>query len=360
MSGKNKFGFASLETKSSEVPRRRSPGPMGAAVRDAAESLEEATEAKIEARRRNAEDARRWREAEEGGLVLVRIALDEIVADDLPRDRLELDQVAASDEMEELKASIRSRGQREPVEVYPVPGGYGLRKGWRRWTALRQLHAETGDPSFGTVVARVAPGRGGRIDDYVDMVEENVIRQDLSFAEMAQLAMTAAADARSGEDDATAMVGRLYASLHKMKRSYIRSFVHLLKALGPDLRFPRAVSRNLGVEVARLLQVGSADVDGLRTELATAEDEAAQARILAAFVDRASVAGQGSRSRERPSPSSGKFEFQLGGTKLTARRGECRIVADRDFTAIPRADLERALKAFETALADANPRLRQL
>ena len=358
MSSKNKFGIAPLETKSGE-PRRRSPGPMGAAVRDAAESLEEATEVKIEARRRNAEDARRWREAEEGGLVLVRIALDEIVADDLPRDRLELDQVAASDEMEELKASIRSRGQREPVEVYPAPGGYGLRKGWRRWTALRQLHAETGDARFGTVVARVAPGRGGRIDDYVDMVEENVIRQDLSFAEMAQLAMTAAADARSGEDDAAAIVGRLYASLHKMKRSYIRSFVHLLEALGPDLRFPRAVSRNLGVEVARLLKEGAC-AERLRSDLVEAEDEAAQAQILSEFAALRTAPEQGARKRERSSPSSGKFEFQLGGTKLTARRGECRIVADRDFTALPRADLERALRAFEAALAEANPRLRQL
>jgi ParB family chromosome partitioning protein len=209
------------------------------------------------------------------------------------------------------------------------------------------------------VVARVAPGRGGRIDDYVDMVEENVIRQDLSFAEMAQLAMTAAADARSGEDDAAAMVGRLYASLHKMKRSYIRSFVHLLETLGPDLRFPRSVSRNLGVEVARLLQGGSTDAGGLRAELAAAEDEAAQARILTAFVNRAQAPGQGARSRERSSPSSGKFEFQLGGTKLTARRGECRIVSDRDFTAIPRADLERALRAFEAALAAGSPRLPQ-
>ena len=364
MSPKNKFGFTPLETKSMDAPRRRAPGPMGAAVRDAAESFEEATEAKIEARRRNAEDARRWREAEGDGLVLMRIDLDEIVGDDLPRDRLELDRVATSDEMEELKASIRARGQREPVEVYPVRGGYGLRKGWRRYTALKQLLFETGEPVFSTIVARVAPGQGDRIADYVDMVEENVIRQDLSFAEMAQLAMTAAADDRSGEGDAAAMVGRLYASLHKMKRSYVRSFVHLLEALGPDLRHPRAVSRNLGVEVARLLKEGRGDLAGLRAELTGAEDEAAQARILSGFVARAQgaprAAGQGGARSERPSPASGKFEFQLGATKLTARRGECRIVADRDFSVIPRADLERALKAFEAALDAAGPRARSL
>lgn len=360
MKGPNKFGIAPLETKSAE-PRRRASGPMGAAAREAAESLEEATEAKVQARRRNAEDARRWREAEEGGLVLVRLALEEIVADDLPRDRLDLEAVAGSEEMEELKASIRSRGQREPIEVYPVPGGYGLRKGWRRWTALRQLHAETGDRTFATVVARVSAGQGGRMGDYVDMVEENVIRQDLSFAEMAQLAMTAAADERLGGDDATAMVGRLYASLHKMKRSYIRSFVALLEALGPDLRFPRAVSRNQGAEVARLIKEGRGDVGGLRTALAEARDETEQSRLLAEFVAGAQdkPAPTDARSPERTS-SSGKFEFQIGATKLTARKGECRIVADRDFTAVPRADLERALRAFEAALASPNPRIRGL
>ena len=358
MSPKNKFGFTPLENKSVEAPRRRAPGPMGAAVRDAAESVEGATEAKIEARRRNAEDARRWRDAQDDGLVLVRLGLEEIRADDLPRDRLELDRVAASDEMEELKASIRARGQREPVEVYPVSGGYGLRKGWRRWTALSQLSAETGDPTFATIVARVAPGRGDRIGDYVDMVEENVIRQDLSFAEMAQLAMTAAADDRSGEADASAMVGRLYGSLHKMKRSYIRSFVQLLEALGPDLRFPRAVSRNLGVEVARLLRDGYGDLVALRADLSGARDEGEQARILSGFTNAAQPVGQAAAPRE--ASSSGKFELQLGGAKLVARKGECRIVADRDFTAIPRADLERALRAFEAALGSSDPRVRGL
>ena len=354
---RNKFGFDPLETKSEAPARRRAPGPMGAAVREAAESFGTATEAKIEARKRNAEDARRWREAEEGGLVLVRIGLDEIRDDDLPRDRIDLDRVAASDEMEELKTSIRARGQREPVEVYPVRGGYGLRKGWRRWTALRQLHAETGDARFGTVVARVAPGQGERIDDYIDMVEENVVREDLSFAEMAQLAITAAADPRAQEADADAMVGRLYASLHKMKRSYIRSFVTLLEALGPDLRFPRALPRNLGVEAARALKGGQGDVAALRAELSRAADEEAQRAVLTDFVARAQGAAAPGR---RPRTPSGKVEFKVGDAKLTARDGECRIVTGRDYTALPREDLERALKAFEAALAPGRPSIRSL
>ena len=355
---RNKFGFDPVETKSETPARRRAPGPMGAAVREAAESFGTATEAKIEARKRNAEDARRWREAEEGGLVLVRIGLDEIRDDDLPRDRLELDRVAASDEMEELKSSIRARGQKEPVEVYPVRGGYGLRKGWRRWTALKQLHAETGEGRFGTVVARVAPGQGERIDDYIDMVEENVVRENLSFAEMAQLAITAAADPRAPEADAEAMVGRLYASLHKMKRSYIRAFVALLEAVGMDLPFPRAVPRNLGVEAARAIRAGQGDLPGLRADLSRASDEDAQRAVLTAFVARAQ--GSGPRPERAVRAPSGKVEFRVGDAKLTARNGECRIVTGRDYTALPREDLERALKAFEAALAPGRPSIRPL
>ena len=189
---KNKFGFGPLEDPPAPARRRRDVGPMGAAVREAASSLSDSTESLVEQRRQNAADAKSWRQAQDEGRVLVEIPLDAIRTDALPRDRLDLDAVAGSDEMEELKTSIRERGQKEPIEVFEVGGGYQLKKGWRRLTALRQLHHETADPRFAHAVARVAEGAGSRIDLYIDMVEENVIREDLSFAEMAQVAITAA------------------------------------------------------------------------------------------------------------------------------------------------------------------------
>ena len=66
MSKSNKFGF---EPISPETPlrRERSVGPMGAAVREAAESLSETTEAKVEQRRKNAEDAKAFRAAQDEG-----------------------------------------------------------------------------------------------------------------------------------------------------------------------------------------------------------------------------------------------------------------------------------------------------
>tara|TARA_R110002096_G_scaffold108686_10_gene237875 strand:- start:683 stop:1183 length:501 start_codon:yes stop_codon:yes gene_type:complete len=46
--------------------------------------------------------------------------------------------------------------------------------------------------------------------------------------------------------EADALVGRLYGSLHKMKRSYIRSFVFLLSALGLTCAFPKRYPATLG------------------------------------------------------------------------------------------------------------------
>lgn len=353
MTSSNKFGFSPM-TPETATPRNRKPGPMGAAVREAAENLQESTEAKMEQRRRNAEDAKAWRAASEEGRVLSDLPLSAIRTDALPRDRLELEAVAQSEEMEELKASIRSRGQREPIEVWADGEIYQLKKGWRRFTALSQLHAETGDAQFGTIVARIEAGADDRLARYIDMVEENVVREDLTFAEMAQVAISAAEDHDTKETDPDAMAGRLYASLHKTKRSYIRSFIFLLSALGSDLKFPKAVGRNLGVDVARALRKAEA-AEALRERLAAVPDAEAQGKVLAEFLTQ-------SRREDAPTSASApmpKVEFHVGATKVTARGTECRILSETNFAEVPRDHLERAIKAFEAELKERG-RVRQL
>ncbi|MEM8956609.1 MAG: ParB N-terminal domain-containing protein [Pseudomonadota bacterium] len=295
---------------------------------------------------RAAEDARAWRDAEAQGLVLQLLDLDEVQTDDLPRDRLDLGGVAGSAEMAELKASIRERGQREPVEVFiDDRGRYQLLKGWRRLTALRQLHAETGHPAFATVTARVTQEAwtdpDSRMERYIDMVEENVVREDLTFAEMAQVALRVAEDPAIEGTDADALVGDLYGSLHKMKRSYIRSFVFLLSTLGEAVKWPKEISRNQGVAVARALKSFPDAAPELRRELARAQDAAEQANLFDRFLKRhAKAAASGSR------------ELRLGKTTVKARKGECRIVSPEDFSEIPRERLARAIEAFEAALRE--------
>lgn len=354
MTSKNKFGFAPVEAETPAPRRSRSPGPMGAAVRDTAETLQESTEAKVEQRRRNADDARKYRDAQQDGRLLVDLALADVLTDDLPRDRIDLEALAIADEMEELKSSIQARGQKEPIEVYQTETGqYQLKKGWRRLTALRQLLAESGDQKFSTVTARIEVGEHDRVLRYIDMVEENVVREDLTFAEMAQVAIAAALDPEVAENDPAELVVRLYGALHKTKRSYIRSFVFLLVALGDDLKWPKAVSRNAGVEVARAI-TSEAQADEVRAQLAECESEEAQTKVLTDFVDAAKKGGRAARPVKRPRK---KFEFFVGKTKVTARDGELRIVSGRDFAGTPKGQLEDAIKAFEAAL-NGGPKIR--
>jgi ParB family chromosome partitioning protein len=356
MSSKNKFGFGSLEAPETPKPRERSVGPMGAAVRDAAENMQQATEAKVEQRRQNAADAKAYRTAQAEGLVLTKIPLAEIATTDLPRDRLDLEAVAASSEMEELKASIRERGQKEPVELYrDNDGRLQLKKGWRRFTALSQLYAETGDESFATIIARVDDGADDRLARYIDMVEENVVREDLTFAEMAQVAILAARDEGTEEIDPNAMVSRLYGSLHKVKRSYIRSFVFLLCALEDDLKWPKAVSRNLGVDVARALS-SQDDAAKLRAALRQCQNAEAQNGVLSRFLEKKPAETADPKPTERKE----KREFHVGDMKITARQGECRIVSEEDFASLPKAQLERAVEAFQRALREGGPKVSSL
>ena len=344
MARKNKFGIEPLDV---DVKRARSVGPMGAAVREAADDMQAATDAKVEQRRQNAADAKAFRAADEEGRVLNLIPVDDIQTDALPRDRIDLEAVASADEMEELKASIRARGQKEPVELFEDDAGrLQLKKGWRRLTALRQLFAESGDVAFSKVLARIDRSNAERLERYIDMVEENVVREDLSFAEMAQVVVEAARDPDIDEQDADALVNRLYGSLHKMKRSYIRSFVFLLGEVGDVLPFPKELSRNLGVEVARRLQSGAGG-SALRSALKSCQSSEEQRAVLDAFVaDRPAAA----KKKSKAAKSDGKFSFRIGDTRVTARSGELRIVMDLDFADVPREQLEDAVRAFESAM----------
>lgn len=352
----NRFGIGPVELPPENAPRRsRDPGPMGVAVRESATSAQEASEALVEQRRQNAADAKEFRAARAEGRVLVTLSLDEIGIDALPRDRIDLAGAAASDEMDELKASIRERGQREPVEVFrAADGSFQLKAGWRRLTALRQLFAETSDSRFGVIVARVTVEGDDRAALYVDMVEENVIRQDLSFAEMAQIALQLAQDPLAGIGSVEEAVTRLYRSLHKVKRAYIRSFVGLLQALGDALPYPKQVPRDLGVEVARKLQeVDEATRLELCGRLEGAESEAGQSLLLRGFLAGDSAVPTGKAASSGPERlARQKFEFHVGESKVTARSGEFRIKAGIDFTSVERKVLERAVRAFHAALSE--------
>ena len=343
----NRFGIGPADPIEVVGRKPREIGPMGAAVREAASSLQASSEAMVEQRRQNVVDAKAFHQAQDEGRVLIAVPLGDISTVDLPRDRIDLDGVSSSDEMEELKSSIRARGQKEPIELFrDGDGQLHLKTGWRRLSALQQLFAETADARFGVIMARISQAGEDRLDLYIDMVEENVIREDLTFAEMAQVAIDAARDPRTGVSDADQVVGRLYASLHEMKRSYIRSFVALLSELGSDLHYPKAVSRNLGVDVVRRLKESTGSSAELKRALARVGSAEEQAAVLEQFCSGVAVPSErlGLRAPRE------KFEFHVGTAKVTARAGECRIKSKVDFSAVDRAVLERAVSAFNKIL----------
>lgn len=221
------------------------------------------------------------------GRLVQRLALHQIDAAWLVRDRLGSD----AEELDSLIASLRRHGQRTPIEVTELPSGqYGLISGWRRITALRQLHSETDDARFGTVLA-VLRHHGLAEDAYVAMVEENEIRLGLSYWERARIA------AKSVEVGIFASekiaLQRLFAAASRSKRSKIGSFLDLYHSLQDLLRFPTALPERLGLALARGIEADP----GLGLRLAEAlrgtspdSAEAEQALLAAALKNPAAVA----------------------------------------------------------------------
>ncbi|RLJ36182.1 ParB family chromosome partitioning protein [Litoreibacter meonggei] len=210
------------------------------------------------------------------GRLVQDIALDDIKADHLLRDRMGVD----TQEMDALKTSLLARGQQTPIEVIALEGGgYGLISGWRRLSAFAALHAETGESRFAKIQALIKPITSVT-DSYVAMVEENEIRSNLSFYERARLASEAA---RLGVyPDSMEAVRALFASGSRARRSKINSFVRLHEGLGSQLSFPAHIPERLGLALVKALdadagfaarvddalqQAGSADPDAERAVL---------------------------------------------------------------------------------------------
>lgn len=201
------------------------------------------------------------RQAREGGNLVLDVPLRDVTQGFLLRDRVGLEREA----LESLKASIRLHGQRVPAEVAPLPAGpggasggaparrFGLISGWRRLKALEELHRETGETRFSTLRVLIRQV-GEAADGYVAMVEENELREGLSYYERARLV---AECTRNGvfPDEATAL-RQLFQGASRAKRSKIASFVDIHVHLGDLLHFPEAIPERLGLALVSRLRDG--------------------------------------------------------------------------------------------------------
>ena len=197
------------------------------------------------------EVAETLRRARETGRLVLDLPLEAIAPDHLARDRLPVE----GEEMAALRESIRTHGQRTPIEVTPLSGAlpYGLISGWRRLAALTALHAETGDARFATVQALLRRPETAAAA-YVAMVEENEVRVGLSQYERARVAARAAE--RGVFDSENEALRALFATASRAKRSRIRAFLEIYHALDGTLRFPTFLPERLGLKLVEKLREG--------------------------------------------------------------------------------------------------------
>lgn len=212
------------------------------------------------------------------GRMVLRLPLAQIDLTYLVRDRIALDE----EELDNLIGSIRQHGQRMPIEVCDLGDGrYGLISGWRRMQALLRLSQE--DARFATVQALLRQPADAA-DAYIAMVEENEVRQGLSYYERARIAARAV-DLGVFASEKQALQG-LFAAASRARRSKIGSFLGIYRALDPLLNFPTAIAERLGLALAKKLEEDPAARADLVEQLqhdrpTTAEAELA---LLAAFL----------------------------------------------------------------------------
>ena len=329
-------------------------GPMAAAISETVESVRDRAEIEARIRAENDALAQEHVRLKRAGLITDMIPLDAIDTQKLIRDRRPI----ADFELAELVSSIREIGLSNPIRVEPTEDGrYELIQGWRRLSAYRQLLEETGDAeAWGRIPAGIA-ARGDALESlYRRMVDENMVRKDISFAEMAQLALHYAMDPLTSENDPEKAVAILFKSAGYQKRSYIRNFIPLVERLGEALMYPQEIPRSLGLALAQRLEDVPGIVAAIKSDLRdwdtrSITDELA---VLRRYAGQGGELPQGvAPPKAGPEPREAvkaKTSFQLqraqGTAKCIAADGRLEIRLARDFSTIDRRKLEAAVAAM--------------
>ncbi|SDX12997.1 ParB/RepB/Spo0J family partition protein [Roseicitreum antarcticum] len=339
------------------APRR---GPMASAISENAAALQARADAAAAIRAENDALAHELVALREAGHVVEDLALDQVFTRLLMRDRLPGEDF----ELAELVTSIREVGLSNPIRVVTRPDGtgYELIQGYRRLSAYRALLEETGDASWGQIPALILPHGEDISGLYRRMVDENIVRKDLSFAEMATAALHYAADPATDAHDLKGAVGKLFQSAPYSKRSYIRAFARLLEVLGPTLMYPTEIPRALGVNVVRAIDEEPDLVRQIKSDLhdwdtRSISDELNVLRRYSDLdaLDMEATVPAGSTAPRKPAaqkvnPARTKTTFDVrtraGRVRCTAGVGRLEIKLDRDFSAMDRGQLERAIASL--------------
>ncbi|MEM9708931.1 MAG: ParB/RepB/Spo0J family partition protein [Pseudomonadota bacterium] len=338
-------GDTSLE-EGPTAPSRR--GPMAAAISENAAALTERQAAEAAIREENDRLAHELVRLRKEGLITDLVSIHAIGTDKLIRDRAD----QRDPELDELKASIRDVGLSNPIRVEIDGEGFQLVQGFRRLAAYRELHLETGEERFAKIPAGLIATGEALEALYRKMVDENLVRRDVSFAEMADLARKYTADPETSAASVADAIAVLYASAGRQKRNYIGHFAVLLDCIGAHLTFPEAIPRSLGLQLEKRLtsdpRLTRQVIDAL-TALPIASP-LKEVELLRDFAVPPKKAGAKSGASKPGAKTSVRYEGPGGMVRCTASDGRIDIRAERDFTDLDRQSIEAALEAFFQAL----------
>ncbi|WP_018633900.1 ParB/RepB/Spo0J family partition protein [Neomegalonema perideroedes] len=327
-------------------------GPMATAIQENSEALRQRQSTEAQIRAENDRLAHEFVGLRRLGLVIELIPLERVKTAKLTRDRAP----KRDSEIDELKDSIRALGLSNPIRVEAAGEDYELVQGLRRLTAFRELLEETGDAeAYGRIPAALTP-QGETLEGlYRRMVDENLVRRDISFAEMAALARAYHEDPQTGARSLDEAIAALFGSAGRQKRVYIRNFAHLLERVGEGLRHPEAMPRALGLATLKRLEAEEGGAKALLRTLRAAPDrgEEEEMGLLRLFAEGGAAAlGQALEEEAGRTPAAQvekrevNFIWKGRGVRCAAARGRLELRMDRDFAALPPEKLERAARAF--------------
>ncbi|MFG6515433.1 ParB/RepB/Spo0J family partition protein [Sulfitobacter sp. TB366] len=325
-----------LQEHEPTAPRR---GPMASAIAETAAATQERADAEAAIRAENDALAHEHVRLKKLGLITDLIHTSQVKASKLIRDR----SANVDPEIAELKDSIRAVGLSNPIRVEKTDDGYELIQGFRRLSAFQQLAEETGDPRYTRIPAAMVPRGEPLVDLYRKMVDENLIRKDLSFGEMAQLALSYANDENIPVGDA---VSTLYASALKQKRTYIRQFARVLEALEGAIRYPEAMPRALGLDIYKLISSQPERAGEIASSLLALPDRDADSEIAVLRIASTPVKPVSARVSKSVSKTSLRMSRPEGEARVTASDGKVELRLARDFSAVPRARLQQGIEAL--------------
>lgn len=334
---------------SKEVPKTRR-GPMASAISENANALSERNAQAQAIRDENDALAMEHVRLKRLGLLVDLVPLESVKTDKLARDR----KGDRDDELDDLKVSIQAIGLSNPIQVEVVDEGYELIQGFRRLCAYRELFLETGDPKFASIPAALVAHGEALERLYRRMVDENLVRRDISFAEMAILAQKYADDERTDAMSITDAISHLYPSAGRQKRNYIGHFATLMSYLEGHLSYPESIPRALGLDLEKRLSEKSERVGWLRALLIERQPKTPREEIIVLRDYILSLSAPGKRAKRGKSRAGAKTTVRYNGpgglVRCLASDGRIDLRAERDFSVLDRRQIEAGLDAFFKAL----------